>query len=349
MAIALPLWIALPLRVIWCFPANRRFATLAAIVTMPFRTLCLLLLCLLVAGPMSTPAWALARPETRVGKIFSAPLKSASTDLDQTVATRRESRGCGYDFASGVCKYLYCHANPVNGWDPSGNEFQLGGLLSAMGNGLRMAAQTGFNGYSAYSRAKWLKEGTELISRSIATGTFDPMAVGLMLADVIPFGKVAGKVGQVPGIKQLLGNFNKLSNAAKGQAGEMVANAVARAKGYLPSGFRPRGNGGFDGLFREGNLFVVVEGKLGANPLLNAASGSNPAQMSQDWIRKNVQRAIKELDEYNPQLARELETAYSAGRIKGMVVKTQIDAAGNVIDDPSFIVKELSEIGRETF
>jgi|GEM_PF-1568003 len=129
MAIALPLWIALPLRVIWCFPANRRFATLAAIVTMPFRTLCLLLLCLLVAGPMSTPAWALARPETRVGKIFSAPLKSASTDLDQTVATRRESRGCGYDFASGVCKYLYAHGNPVNNIDPTGH-WTLSGVLT---------------------------------------------------------------------------------------------------------------------------------------------------------------------------------------------------------------------------
>jgi hypothetical protein len=32
-----------------------------------------------------------------------------------------------------------------------------------------------------------------------------------------------------------------------------------------------------------------------------------------------------------------------------MVVKTQIDAAGNVIDDPSFIVKELTEIGEKTF
>lgn len=130
---------------------------------------------------------------------------------------------------------------------------------------------------------------------------------------------------------------------------ETPVTAVARAKGYLPSGFRLRCNGGFDGLFRDGNVFVVVEGKLEVNPLLNAASGGNPAQMTQDWIRKNVQRTIKELDEYNPQLARELETAYSAGRIKGMVVKTKTDAAGNAIDDPCFIVKELSEIGREAF
>ena len=55
-----------------CFPLSRRPATIATIVTMPFRILTLLL-CLLVAGPMSTSAHAIARPETRVGDIFSSP------------------------------------------------------------------------------------------------------------------------------------------------------------------------------------------------------------------------------------------------------------------------------------
>jgi hypothetical protein len=86
---------------------------------MAFRILSLLL-CLLIAGPMSLPAHALAQPETRVWEIFSSPLKSASADLDQTVDTRRESGAYGYDFASGVCKYLYAHDNPINLLDPSG-------------------------------------------------------------------------------------------------------------------------------------------------------------------------------------------------------------------------------------
>ena len=109
------------------FPPGHRAATLAAIVTAPFRILSLLL-CLLVAGPMSTPAWALARPETRVGEIFSSPLKSTPADLDQTLEPRGESRGCDYDFASSVCKYLYAHGNPVNGTDPSGHEFTVLGV-----------------------------------------------------------------------------------------------------------------------------------------------------------------------------------------------------------------------------
>jgi len=70
---------------------------------------------------MSVPAHAVARSETRVGNFFPAPPKSASADLDQTLEPRRKSRGCDYDFASGVHKYLYAHANPVNGTDPSGN------------------------------------------------------------------------------------------------------------------------------------------------------------------------------------------------------------------------------------
>lgn len=90
-------------------------------VTVPLRILSLLL-CLLIAGPMSTPAWALARPETRVGKFFSSPLQSAPANLDQTLEPRGESRSCGYDFASGVCKYLYAQADPVNGVDPSGHD-----------------------------------------------------------------------------------------------------------------------------------------------------------------------------------------------------------------------------------
>jgi len=47
---------------------------------MAFRLLSLLL-CLLIAGLMGTPAWALAQPETRVGNIFQTSPKSAAADL----------------------------------------------------------------------------------------------------------------------------------------------------------------------------------------------------------------------------------------------------------------------------
>jgi len=245
---------------------------------------------------------------------------------------------------------LYCQANPVNGWDPSGDEFELNSVLSAVGNGLQIAARTGLNGYSAYARAKWLKDSVEFVGGAIATGTFDPLTLGLLISDVVPFGKIVGTAGKVPGLRNLLGSLKGLSNAAKGKVGEMLANAVARGKGYLPTNFKFKGNGGFDGIFREGNTFVVVEGKLGISPVLNAANPvtGNPAQMSRDWIDKNIKRAVLEMKQYDSKLAKELEDAYAAGRIKGMVVKTTIDGAGNALD-PEFVVKELSQIGKSAF
>lgn len=79
-----------------------------------------MLLCALLLGLTSVPARAICRPENRVGKIFSDSPKSASADLDQTLERRGENPGCGYDFASGVHKYLYAEDEPVNMVDPSG-------------------------------------------------------------------------------------------------------------------------------------------------------------------------------------------------------------------------------------
>jgi len=108
---------------------------------MPLRILSLLL-CLLVAGPISPAAHAVARPETRVEDFFPSPLKSAPADLDQTAGLRWENRGCGYDFASGVCKYLYAHANPVNRIDPSGMaDFNLASLTASIGTIATLAGQ----------------------------------------------------------------------------------------------------------------------------------------------------------------------------------------------------------------
>jgi len=106
-------------------------------VTVTFRILSLLL-CLLMAGPMSASARAAARPENRVGEFFSSPPKSAAADLDQTLDARWENPACGYDFASGVCKYLYAHGNPINGIDPSGHD-----LISTIGDlGIRFTLWT---------------------------------------------------------------------------------------------------------------------------------------------------------------------------------------------------------------
>ena len=143
---------------------------------MPLRILSLLL-CLLVAGPMSLPAHAVARPENRVEEFFPATPKSASADLDQTAGLRWENRGCGYDFASSVCKYLYAHGNPVNGVDPSGHEFTLSGILTTTFTIANVASRV----YVAYNVGHLIGSGIrftydeemtfdELLDESLKTG-----------------------------------------------------------------------------------------------------------------------------------------------------------------------------------
>jgi hypothetical protein len=141
---------------------------------MAFRILSLLL-CLLIAGPMSLPAHALAQPETRVWEIFSSPLKSASADLDQTVDTRRESGAYGYDFASGVCKYLYAANNPVNMVDPSGNEYSYVGISATTGIMLFLASHYAHASSSAIFAAE----------AQFGHGDFVDLAYGLQVAGLL--------------------------------------------------------------------------------------------------------------------------------------------------------------------
>ncbi len=82
---------------------------------MAFRLL-QLLLCLLLAAP----AHLAARPENRVGGSPSFGSVFVPTPSLQPAQPQLENPSFGHGSASGVCKYLYCHANPVNGTDPSG-------------------------------------------------------------------------------------------------------------------------------------------------------------------------------------------------------------------------------------
>ena len=245
-------------------------------------------------------------------------------------------------------KYLYCHADPVNGWDPSGHEFTLAGTLSAIGNGVWVTVRVGSAAYGAYSKAEWLVNGVELLSATVATGTVDPVALGFWASDFIPIGKIAGKIGKLPGVGKVLGKARSAiqgaGNVAKEQLGMLAANAVARAKGFKPTRFSPRGNGGFDGVFKEGDNFVIMESKFGRNPHLNPSTATNPNQMSQAWIEKNIQ----DLEQYDPGLADELRKAVKDKRVKGMVVKTKVGANGEILD-PEFELRDWGEIGVDTW
>ena len=88
--------------------------------------------CALLLTLTSSPAWGVCRPENRVGgsPVFSSDF--ASQESAKPIGTPSENGGCGYDFASGVHKYLYGADNPVDNSDPSGNDFEALDVGSAL-------------------------------------------------------------------------------------------------------------------------------------------------------------------------------------------------------------------------
>jgi hypothetical protein len=66
--------------------------------------------------------WPVVSSKNRVGGSAAFSFVFAFQYIGQTLDTPDENGGYGYDFASGVHKYLYAQDNPVNLTDPSGHE-----------------------------------------------------------------------------------------------------------------------------------------------------------------------------------------------------------------------------------
>ena len=66
--------------------------------------------------------WPVAPPKNRVGGSPAFSFVFAFQYIGETLDTPAENGGCGYDFASGVHKYLYAQDDPVDGSDPLGHD-----------------------------------------------------------------------------------------------------------------------------------------------------------------------------------------------------------------------------------
>jgi hypothetical protein len=69
--------------------------------------------------------WPVAPPKNRVGGSTVFSFVFTFQYIGETLDTPAENAGYGYDFASGVHKYLYAEDDPVDNVDLSGNEIDL--------------------------------------------------------------------------------------------------------------------------------------------------------------------------------------------------------------------------------
>ena len=83
-------------------------------------------LCAIMFALQSLPAWSHCRPENRVWGFSEKSSDFASQESANPIAASGENPGCGYDFASGMHKYLYAQADPVDGSDPTGFWTEIG-------------------------------------------------------------------------------------------------------------------------------------------------------------------------------------------------------------------------------
>src|SRR6266542_5602279 len=79
-----------------------------------------LFMCLLLAGPFCVPGWTTLRPENRVGGSPDFSSTFAAEAPSQVAEPHQENLVWVCDSASGMHKYLYGHADPVNRIDPRG-------------------------------------------------------------------------------------------------------------------------------------------------------------------------------------------------------------------------------------
>ena len=255
-------------------------------------------------------------------------------------------------------KYAYCHVDPVNGIDPSGNMFEGLYLYLQMATvnfmttyGVYSSAIVTINAIAFYKAVQVFAEGYDPDTGekaglfTYAFAAFDLVPIPLPWGKVFKYGKNVlsggGKQIAALGTEQLAHVTGKKFAQT---AGEVGASYAAREYGLLETGFKPLYHG-FDNVYfmmREGvERFVIIEAKGGTARL-------DKGQMSQKWILKNIQKLIGQTKDVTQQeLGLKLLDAFNNKQLDGMLVTTKIK--DGIIQDPVVILKELKDIGLESF
>jgi len=174
------------------------------------------LLCLLLLVLTGSPALAHCRPENRVWVFLEKSPDFASKENANPIAASGENPGCGYDFASGVHKYLYCQNDSIMGIDPSGHD--LGDVMASLYVNASFAAMN--------MQATVMAYGGVATTVAILAQNYHPGDSGTMMAvtaglDVVSLG--GGQILRFPAWAQL----SQLKNWTMVLYAEHAADAAA--------------------------------------------------------------------------------------------------------------------------
>ncbi|MCH9022267.1 MAG: hypothetical protein IID32_05850, partial [Planctomycetes bacterium] len=252
-------------------------------------------------------------------------------------------------------KYLYAHANPANGTDPSG-QFTIASMtmansirsiLSGLNFGLLEAASISAESASAgITLNHALLYGAAIFTAGIilsrALGLVSQVAGSMFNSLIHRVGRNAVKfegrlLRGVAGDLKSVWNRSSKSKLDVELIGELGASYTGLTHKYTNAYYMRHPSGhGIDQVMFKNNKWLIVEAKGGVSEL---ASG----QMSRRWIRDK----IKLIDASDRWLANELKSARRDGRLKGMVVRTAVK--GNNAFTPRYVMKNWDDIGQNTW
>ncbi|MEM9251917.1 MAG: RHS repeat-associated core domain-containing protein [Planctomycetota bacterium] len=275
-------------------------------------------------------------------------------------------------------KYAYTEGNPIMGVDPLGLFFTY--ISQLAGTSIRAIMRNPYvkQAYLAADRASTIADAVETFSRfataastaGVGGALMNPALMAGLLMQMAPFGgllkkvrvssRLASKVSRAgggvvrgtvdgisDGLQEALQGMQRGGLVGKRSVqiiGDMGALATARGLGFQRVRNFPIHYHGFDGIFKNGDRFVIVEAKGGASSLGKSVSGVG--QMSKKWIENH----IKKLDQRGyKSWAKKLDEARLNGKIDGMVVNTPVHEASGLVGNPTFTLKQWDDIDVRTF